>query len=74
MRRRQTGAFTVEATFGIAALIMMMYFIGDLAFYCQAKPSPVRLVIPLQPPPRSDFDSSMRDTLLPKPILILLTR
>lgn len=31
MRRRQAGAFTVEATFGIAALIMMMYFIGDLA-------------------------------------------
>lgn len=31
MRNRQRGAFTVEATFGIAALIMMMYFIGDLA-------------------------------------------
>lgn len=31
MRKAQIGAFTVEATFGIAALIMMMYFIGDLA-------------------------------------------
>ncbi|MEZ9875069.1 tight adherence pilus pseudopilin TadF [Vibrio breoganii] len=30
-RAKQSGAFTVEAVFGITVLVMMMFFIGDLS-------------------------------------------
>ncbi|MEZ9833058.1 tight adherence pilus pseudopilin TadF [Vibrio breoganii] len=36
-RVKQSGAFTVEAVFGITVLVMMMFFIGDLSQMLSAK-------------------------------------